>query len=62
MFELALKAIEEKIKSETNSRDFYEKEIAKYQGYHTDQILKIENLKNEYDALRKKLGLDKETV
>lgn len=57
MFELALKAIEEKIKSEKSSREYYEKEIKKYQEYHSEKILKIEGLEKEYDSIKKILNI-----
>ena len=60
MFELALKSIEEKIKSEKFSREHYEKEIKRYQEYHSAKILDIEALEKEYEALKDKLGI-KET-
>lgn len=60
MFELALKTIEEKIKQEKSTRDFFFKEIKKYQEYHSEQILKIEELQKEYDKL--KAVLNKETA
>lgn len=60
MFELALNTIQEKINSEKSSLEYYEKEINKYQKYHTEQLLKIDALEKEYEDLKLKLGFKKD--
>lgn len=60
MFELALKTIEEKIKQEKSSLEYYQKEIDKYKKYYEDQNVSIGKLERELQALKKQLGV-KET-
>lgn len=56
MFELAIKTIEEKITSEKNSLEYYQKEIDKYTKYRDEKQKDIEYLEAELKALKAKLS------